>query len=175
VLAALAVCPAMHAQQFNPDNLAPFIPSPQVVVDKMLEAARIKPGELVYDLGSGDGRIVITAAQKYQARAVGIEMNADLCKSTLARIKSLGLQGRVSLIHGNLLNVDLSPADVVTIYLLTRSNERLRPNLEKYLRPGTRVVSNDFPIPGWTAAEVDPITAGGLVHNIYLYEVAARK
>ena len=78
----------------------------------------------------------------------------DLCKSTQARIAALGLADRITLIHGNLLKVDLSPADVVTLYLLTSSNERLRPNLEKYLKPGARVVSNDFEIRGWKASDV---------------------
>ena len=111
---------------------------------------------MVYDLGSGDGRIVIAAAQKYQAHAVGVELRGDLCKSTQARIAALGLADRITLIHGNLLKVDLSPADVVTLYLLTSSNERLRPNLEKYLKPGARVVSNDFEIRGWKPSDVVP-------------------
>src|ERR1051325_4979125 len=84
------------AQQFNPaDNLAPYIPSPQVVVDRMLELARIKPGETVYDLGSGDGRILITAAQKFRAKAVGIEMSPELCKFTMIKVERLRLQDTV--------------------------------------------------------------------------------
>lgn len=175
LLLALTVARPSYSQAFNKESLAPYIPSPQVVVDKMLEAGRIKPGEMLYDLGSGDGRIVITAAQKYRARAVGVELRADLCKTANARIKELGLEDRVTLIHGNLLHVDLSPADVVTLYLLTSSNERLRPNLEKYLKPGARVVSNDFEIRGWSPSQVVRITAGGLLHNIYVYEVGPRK
>jgi precorrin-6B methylase 2 len=171
---ASAGCALLHAQPFSKDNLAPYIPSPQEVVDRMLSAARVKPGEMVYDLGSGDGRIVITAAQKFQARAVGVELRADLCRSTQARVKSLGLQDRVKLIHENMLKVDLSPADVVTLYLLTSSNERLRPNLEKYLKPGARVVSNDYEIRGWTPSGIVPITAGGVLHYIYVYEIAAK-
>src|SRR5579871_1167745 len=173
-LAALGACAPSYSQQFSKDNLAPYIPSPQEVVDRMLQAARIKPGETVYDLGSGDGRIIITAAQQYQARAVGVEWNGDLCKSTQARIRSLGLQDRVRLIHGNLLKVDLSQADVVTLYLLTSSNERLRPNLEKYLRAGSRVVSNDYEIRGWTPSGIVPITAGGVLHYIYVYEIGQK-
>jgi protein-L-isoaspartate O-methyltransferase len=174
---ALALCAwqPSYSQQFNKESLAPYIPSPQQVVDRMLSAARVKPGDLVYDLGSGDGRIIITAAQKFHARAVGVELRGDLCKSTQARIKSLGLEDQVRLIHGNLLKVDLSPADVVTIYLLTSSNEQLRPNLEKYLRAGTRVVSNDFEIRGWTPSGIVPIEAGGLLHYIYVYEVGKKQ
>jgi protein-L-isoaspartate O-methyltransferase len=173
-LLALASGASCYSQEFSKENLAPYIPSPEIVVDKMLEAARVKPNELVYDLGSGDGRIVIAAARKYGARAVGVELRGDLCKSTQARIQALGLSGRVTLIHGNLLKVDLSPADVVTLYLLTSSNERLRPNLEKYLKPGARVVSNDFEIRGWKPSDVVQIDAGGVMHNIYVYEMATK-
>jgi len=163
-----------YSQNFSTDNLAPYIPSPVQVVDRMLSAARVKPGETVYDLGSGDGRILIMAAQKYGARAVGVELRGDLCKSTQAKIKALGLQDRVKLIHGNMLKVDLSPADVVTLYLLTSSNERLRPRLEKYLKPGARVVSNDYEIRGWIPSGIVPITAGGVVHYIYVYEIGPK-
>jgi ubiquinone/menaquinone biosynthesis C-methylase UbiE len=163
------------AQKFNPaDNLAPYIPSPQIVVDRMLELARIKPGEIVYDLGSGDGRILITAAQKFKAKAVGIEMSGELCKSTMARVERLGLQDQVKVMQANLLRVDLSPADVVTMYLLTSSNSRLKPNLEKYLRPGARVVSNDFEIRGWRAKEVVNLRVEGMEHTIYLYEIGKK-
>jgi protein-L-isoaspartate O-methyltransferase len=174
-LMALASGAPSYSQEFSKESLAPYIPSPEIVVDKMLEAARVKPHEVVYDLGSGDGRIVIAAAQKYQARAVGVELRSDLCKSTRARIQALGLSDRITLIQGNLLKVDLSPADVVTLYLLTSSNERLRPNLEKYLKPGARVVSNDFEIMGWKPSDVVQINAGGVMHNIYVYEMAAKK
>src|SRR5215469_17815805 len=106
LLLAISAWTPAYSQPFNKESLAPYIPSPQVVVEKMLEAARVKPGEVVYDLGSGDGRIVITAAEKFQAHAVGVELRADLCKSTQAKIRQLGLEDRVKLIHGNLLNVD---------------------------------------------------------------------
>lgn len=167
--------PALAQQFGKTENLAPYIPSPQVVVDKMLEAARVKPGELLYDLGSGDGRIVITAAQKFSARAVGVELSPELCRAATSRVKSLGLEERVHIIHGNLLKVDLSPADVVTLYLLTTSNDRLRPNLEKYLKPGARVVSNDFQVRGWQASEVVKVNAGGLTHTIYVYEIGRER
>lgn len=164
-----------HAQHFKADNLAPYIPTPQVVVEKMLEAARIKPGEVVYDLGSGDGRIVITAARKFQAKGVGVELSEDLYNEAIARIRMLGLQDQVRMIHGNLLNVDLSPADVVTMFLLTSSNARLKPNLEKELRPGARVLSKEFEIRGWKPAQVLRIEAGGITHTVYLYEIGRKK
>jgi len=140
-------------------------------VEKMLEAARVKAGDTVYDLGSGDGRIVITAAQKFGARGVGVEISPDLCRTARAKIKSLGLEDRITMIHGSALRVDLSPADVVTLYLLTSSNERLKPNLERYLKPGARVVSNEFPVKGWKARDVITIATPGMKHTIYLYEV----
>ena len=164
----------VFAQNFNADSLAPYIPSPQLVVDRMLEMAHVKSGETVYDLGSGDGRILITAATKFGARAVGIELSPELCQTTTARIEKLGLQDRVTVLHANLLKVDLSPADVVTIYLLTSSNARLKPNLEKYLRQGARVVSNDFEIRGWTPKDTLILKVAGMSHTIYLYEIGKK-
>ncbi len=159
------------AQQFkNPNNLGPDMPTPQPVVEMMLKAAKIKPGDVVYDLGCGDGRIVITAAQEYDAKGVGVEMSRDIFDKTEARVKSLGLQDKVQVIHGNALHVDLSPADVVTLYLLTSSNERLKPSLAK-LHPGARVVSHDFQIRGWVPVSVQKVTVMGMVHTVYLYEI----
>ena len=167
------VC-SSSAQDFGSEDLAPYLPSPQVVVEKMLEAARIKPGEYVYDLGSGDGRIVITAAQKFKANAVGIEISDVLCKSTLKKINTLGLASQVKIINGNALKVDLSPADVVTLYLLTSSNARLKPNLEKYLKPTSRVISLNFGMPGWKVARVETVRVDRQTHTIYVYEMNNR-
>lgn len=171
---ALALVGAAQAQDFA-DNLAPYIPSPQVVVDRMLDAARLKPGETVYDLGAGDGRVVITAAQKYKANAVGVEISEILCNSATKKVNALGLSGMVKIVHDNALKVDLSPADVVTLYLLTSSNGRLRPNLEKYLRPTARVVSLDFGIPGWKADRVESVHTDRQTHTIYVYEMTNRR
>src|SRR5712692_1414354 len=156
---AFAFAGSSLAQDFGSDNLAPYLPSPQLVVERMLEAAQVKTGETVYDLGSGDGRIVITAAQKFKANAVGIEISDVLCKSTLKKVNALGLSSQVKIINANALKVDLSPADVVTLYLLTSSNARLKPNLEKYLKPTSRVVSLNFGMPGWRAASVETVQA----------------
>lgn len=174
ILAFISRIPFCFAQQFSEDSLAPEFPSPQVVVEKMLEAAHVKPGETVFDLGCGDGRILITAAQKFQAKAVGVELKRAVYQNTLNRVRALGLQDRVRLIHGNLLQVDLSPADVVTLYLLTSSNEKLKPNLERYLKPGARVVSHDFEIRGWKPAVTETITVGGHGHKIYVYEIVRK-
>jgi ubiquinone/menaquinone biosynthesis C-methylase UbiE len=175
LLLAAGTLPA-GAQQFGPgENLAPYIPTPQEAVDRMLEAAHVKPGDVVYDLGSGDGRIVITAAQKFGARGVGVEIRPDLCQKARERIKSLGLEDRVSMVEGSALRVDLSSADVVTMYLLTSSNERLKPNLEKYLKPGSRVVCYEFPIKGWRPMEAIVLQTGRTEHLVYLYEIGRRR
>jgi predicted RNA methylase len=144
---------------------------PQAIVERVLVAGRVKPGDVLYDLGSGDGRIVITAAQKFGAKAVGVELRADLCRIANERIKILGLQDQVQMMQANALRVDLSPADVVIMYLLTSSNERMKPNLEKYLKPGARVVSNEFPIKGWKPEETLKAKAGAMEHTIYVYEI----
>ena len=175
LFALLLALPAV-AQKFGPaENLGPDIPTPQSVVERMLETGRVKPGDTVYDLGSGDGRIVSTAAQKYGAKAVGIEIMPDLCEKSRERVKALGLEDKISIVQNSALRVDLSAADVVTMYFLTTSNDRLRPVLERWLKPGTRVVSNDFPVKGWKSSEVVHAKAGAMDHTIYLYEIGKQK
>jgi ubiquinone/menaquinone biosynthesis C-methylase UbiE len=172
----LSAFPAFSQKFGVAENLAPYIPTPQILVERMLEAGHVKAGDTVYDLGSGDGRIVITAAQKFGAKAVGVEIRADLCRIATEKIKSLGLDDRVRMVQGSALHVDLSPADVVTMYLLTSSNELLKPSLEKYLKPGARVVSNQFPIKGWRPLETVHMTTGSAMqHTIYVYEIGRTK
>lgn len=172
---ASAALPAA-AQKFGvAENLGPAIPTPQFLVDRMLEAGRVKPGEMVYDLGSGDGRVVITAAQNYGARAVGVELMPDLVRKARERIQSLGLADRVSIVEGSALRVDLSPADVVTMWFLTNSNDRLRPHLEKQLKMGARVVSNEFPIRGWKPTGMIQIKVRKMEHTIFVYEIGHTK
>jgi precorrin-6B methylase 2 len=171
----LFATPNAEAQRYtDPDTLAPAFPTPQVVVDHMLQLAQVKPNETVYDLGCGDGRIVITAAQKFKAHGVGIEIRREIAETTLGKVASLGLSDQVKIIHGNALKTDLSPADVVTLYLMTGSNERLRPALERYLKPNARVVSHDFEIKGWKAAQVEKMTVEGRPHMIYLYRLDSK-
>ena len=168
----------LYAQQrakHYANSLAPYVVSPQQIVDRMLELADIKPGETLYDLGSGDGRVLITAVQRYHAKAVGIEISEALVKSATERIQKLALQNDARVIQADLLQIDLSPADVVTIYLATDSNEILRPNLERYLKPGARVVSHDYVVPGWKPKTVDKDLPEARGHVIYLYQIAAKK
>lgn len=179
VLLLLGLFPAAAQKPFSRDlrehsqSVAPWVVSPQPIVDRMLEIAAVKPGELVYDLGCGDGRILITAVQKFKARAVGVELSEKLVQMTLTLVRRLNLQDQINVQHGNLLDMDLSDADVVTIYLETSSNDLIRPNLEKYLRPGSRVVSHDFEVRGWRPVQVEKMHAFHRNHLIFLYQVPA--
>jgi len=110
----------------------------------------------------------------FKANAVGVELSEVLCKSTLKKIAALHLDSQVKIIHANALKVDLGPADVVTLYLLTSSNARLRPNLEKYLKPSARVVSLNFGMPGWKATRTETVHADRQTHTIYVYEMSDR-
>ncbi len=172
LLMSFCLAPSALAQEPPEEKLAPFVPSPEMVVEKMLQLANVKSTDTVYDLGCGDGRIVIMAAQKFGANAVGVELDDELYKKTSERIKDLKLQDKVKIVHGDLMKVDLSPATVVTLYLLTSANEKLKPNLEKYLKKGTRVVCHDFKIPGWSPEKTESV--GGeensfRSHTLYLY------
>jgi protein-L-isoaspartate O-methyltransferase len=165
-LAALAQEPKQEIEK-----LAPYYPTPETIVEKMLQLGGLKAGEKMFDLGSGDGRIVIMAAQKYHADATGIEFDKDLWRQSMDRIKSLGLQKTARIINGDILRQDVSSADLVTVYLLPASNEKVRPMLEKQLKKGARVVAHDFEIAGWTPVEVQHIEddGEGRSHTLYLY------
>ncbi|HEX8985809.1 MAG TPA: class I SAM-dependent methyltransferase [Bryobacteraceae bacterium] len=172
VLAALAL---VAAPVFGQERLAPYVPSPQPVVERMLEAAELKPYETVYDLGCGDGRILITAARSFKAKAVGVELNDKLVRETRDQVKKLGLENRVTVVQGDLMKADLKPADVVTVYLLTSANEELKPVFEKSLRNGARVVSHDFQIRGWKPERIETIQVSNRTHTIYVYLMPPEK
>ena len=155
----------------DPNTLAPVFGTPQPVVEKMLALADVKAGETVYDLGCGDGRILISAATKFHAKAVGVEIRRDIAELTTKHIAALGLQDQIQIIHGYALKTDLSRADVVTLYLLTSSNDRVKPVLQRYLRASARVVSHDYEIHGWRADRVEKLMVNGLTHTIYVYHV----
>ena len=148
----------------------PYVPTPQDIVDKMLELAKVTSDDVVYDLGSGDGRIVITAAQKLGAHAVGVEINPDLYRKSSDRIKELGLEDRAHIVCEDMFDVSVNRATVVTLYLLSSFNEKLRPKLERQLHSGARVVCHDFHIPGWDAEKIVDVTSkNGISHRLYLY------
>jgi cyclopropane fatty-acyl-phospholipid synthase-like methyltransferase len=156
------------------NKLSPYVRTPDRIMDRMLELANIKPGDTVFDLGCGDGRIVIAAALHYRAKAIGVEISPKLASQATTAIDKAGLKGRARIIQGDLLEADLTGADVVTIYLGTQLNAELRPRLEKYLHPGARVVSHDYAVPGWKATRTER-TEGKQGHVIYVYEMPPSK
>lgn len=147
-------------------SLAPFVALSMYSVRRMLRLANVGPNDIVYDLGSGDGRVVITAVHDFDAKkAVGIEVRKDLIRLAYAQIQKLNLARRVEIIHGNALETSVGEADVITLYLSTKGNEMLRSKLERELKPGSRVVSLDYKILRWKPSQVE-----GLWREIYLYQ-----
>ena len=134
----------------------------------MLELAQVRPGETLYDLGCGDGRLIILAAKDIGAKTTGIELREDLVERARTEIKRLSLEDKVKVIQGDFFNVTISDANVVTLYLTSSANERLRPKLESELKPGSRVVSHDFKVPGWKPSAVYDELLG---HTIYTYRI----
>ncbi len=154
--------------------IAPFVPSPAQVIEFMLKLADLKAGEVLFDLGAGDGRAVIMAAKSFGARTVGVELREDLAKKALSTIHENGLSDRVTIVNGDMFSVNLTSADVVFLYLTTSANEKIRPKLEQDLRKGTRVVSHDYEIVGWKPMRVENYCEnpklGYPSHTIYLYQ-----
>jgi hypothetical protein len=144
-LLLLAVSLAAWAQQEAP----PFVTTPDEVVGRMLELAGTAPGDLVIDLGSGDGRIVIAAAQKFGARGIGIELDARLVARSRENARLAGVSERVAFVHADVLLADIGEASVITLYLLPQLIDRLQPRLLSELQPGTRIVSHAFGMTGW--------------------------
>jgi 16S rRNA A1518/A1519 N6-dimethyltransferase RsmA/KsgA/DIM1 with predicted DNA glycosylase/AP lyase activity len=159
------------AQQQTGEKLAPYYPTPESVVEKMLDFGQLKAGEKMFDLGSGDGRIVIMAAQRYHATATGVELDFDLVEQSQAKIRQLGLQKTANIINGDLLKQDYSSADLITVYLLPESNVKLQPILERQLKKGTRIVAHDFGIGSWTPVKTQAIAddGEGRSHMLFLY------
>lgn len=138
---------------------------------RMLEMGHVSPGDLVYDIGSGDGRIVIAACAKFGARAVGIEIDGALVRLSRRRIKSAGIEGSATIERGDFFEADFHNATVVTLYLLPKVNARLKRILEEQLRDGARVVSHCFRIPGWKPLEVGEAPYRQSNRPIYVYEI----
>jgi 16S rRNA G966 N2-methylase RsmD len=173
LLPAALFCIALGAQTKSGDveKLAPYYPTPESIVQKMLQLGGLKAGEKMFDLGSGDGRIVIMAAEKFHANATGVELDKDLFKQSMDKIQSLKLQRTARIINGDVLQQDYSSADLITVYLLPLSNDKVRPILDKQLKKGTRIVSHDFEFKDWKPEKVEPIDddGEGRSHTLYLY------
>lgn len=154
-------------------DLAPFVATPSQVVDRMLKMANLDEKDVLYDLGCGDGRIVITAAAKYGTRGIGIDIDPIRIEESQVNAKTSQVEDLVEFRLGDATTMDFSDATVVTLYLLTESNELLRPLLEKQLKPGTYVLSHNYHIPGWEDKEIDYTSLNdeeGEAHNIYVYK-----
>jgi len=165
-----------HADDQDRDSryVAPFVPTPEEVVVRMLELAEIRPGDILYDLGSGDGRIVVAAAKRYGIKAVGFEIDPALVRESRNTIKQEGLENLVEIRDEDILSLDFSPASVVTMYLYPGANLRLRPAIKSQLKPGSRVVSHQFTMGDWTPVKTEQLKdATGLTRTIYLWRIEA--
>ena len=148
-----------------------FVPTPNDVVNKMLEMAQVTSADVVYDLGSGDGRIPITAAQKYGARGVGIDINPERIREANENLKNSGVADKVKFVQGDLFESSFSEATVVTLYLLNSLNAKLRPKLMKELKPGTRVVSHAFNMGDWQPERTETVNYS----TVYLWRIPGGK
>jgi ribosomal protein L11 methylase PrmA len=137
----------------------------------MLKMAAVTKKDTVYDLGCGDGRIIITAAQKYGARGVGIDIDPERVQEATANVRKAGVADRVKIIRGDLFEADISPATVVTLYLLTELNLKLRPKLLRDLSPGTRVVSHAFAMGDWKPERTTDVSGT----TVYLWRIPPRQ
>ena len=167
----LAAAPVPNAQQTPPPSLAPYVPTPQDVVDRMLALANVTSTDVVYDLGCGDGRIVVTAAKKFGARGVGVDIDPERIRESEANAKTEGVEKLVTFRLQSALDVDLSPASVVTLYLLSASNLRLRPLLTKQLKPGARIVSHAFSMGDWAPDRREEfVDSRGVTRTLFLWK-----
>lgn len=161
--------PSTEAPEREPD--VPYVPTPNEVVVRMLELAKVQKDDVLYDLGSGDGRIVITAAQKYGTRGTGIDINPERIREANANAQKAGVTDRVQFRQQDLFKTDLSDATVVTLYLLPDINVKLRPQLFRQLKPGTRIVSHDFDMGEWKPERVVQVQGPNRQHTLYYWVV----
>ena len=167
LLAALAV-----AQQGPPAHLdVPFVPSPNAVVDAMLKLADVKSTDVVYDLGCGDGRIVVAAAKTYRAHGVGVDIDPERIREARENARQAGVENLVKFEQNDLFRADLRDATVVTLYLLPNVNQRLKPKLLNELKPGTRIVSHSFDMGDWKPDREQTIDG----RYLYLWTVPEKK
>ncbi|HEY7654215.1 MAG TPA: methyltransferase domain-containing protein [Methylomirabilota bacterium] len=169
LLLGFAACARVPGQE------VPDVRTPLVVVNEMLRLASVSADDMVYDLGSGDGRIVIAAARDRGARGVGLEIDPALVAESAERARRLGLADRVSFLRQDLFEADLRPATVVTLYLSPDLNRRLRPKLLSELRPGARIVSHSFDMGDWAPTRILQVSSNEGSHTLYLWVVPARR
>ncbi|MDX2268377.1 MAG: methyltransferase domain-containing protein [Bryobacter sp.] len=170
ILLSLALFAAAQDDLKPPEKAAPYYPTPQFVVEKMLALGELKKGETLFDLGSGDGRFVITAAQKFGARAFGVELDPQLVQQSRQRIARLRLEPQAQIIEGDLFLQDYSKGDLLTVYLLPSTNAKLAPVLDKQLKKGSRVVCHDFEFLEWNPEKTIQLEdQEGRSHTLFLY------
>ena len=169
VVGALAMTLGAPAQDQAPG--APFVPTPLPVVERMLELAKVGPGDVVYDLGSGDGRVVITAAQRYGAHGVGIELNPVWVRDARRFAEQLGVTDKVTFRIEDLFTTDLREATVVTLYLYPAMNRKLTPRLLAELKPGARIVSHEYGLGDWPPDKTEEMVVNGERHVVHLWTV----
>jgi protein-L-isoaspartate O-methyltransferase len=156
-------------------SLAPYVASMEIVVERMLQMAEVGKDDVVYDLGSGDGRIVIMAGKIFGTRAVGFELDADLLRLSTENARRAGVSHLVEFRHQDVMTVDLSPATVVTIYLGREANLKLKPAIQTQLRSGARVVSHDFDMGDWRPDAIRQLLGeSGMTHTVYLWRIGGR-
>jgi hypothetical protein len=179
-LAIALLCPGAFAQEWQKELDTPYVPTPQVVVDRMLELAQVKSGETVIDLGSGDGRIMIEAASKYGARGFGVEIDPLLVKRSNENARRAGVADRVKFLQQDLFKTDFHEANVLTLYLLPDVNLALRPKILAELKAGARVVSHDYGMGDWrpdaeeTIPAPDKKVGARKESQVYLWTVPAK-
>lgn len=164
----------VSAPQKSPALRSPdvvYVPTPPEVVEKMLEMANVNSNDVLYDLGSGDGRIPIAATQKFGIRATGIDINPQRIEEANANARKEGVTDRVRFLNQDLFQSDFRDATVVTLYLLPQLNVKLRPQLLSQLKPGSRIVSHDFDMGEWKPEKTAQVDVNGRTHNIYLWTV----
>lgn len=161
--------PQTQTEPRQPD--APYVPTPQEVVDQMLKLAKVQKGDVLYDLGSGDGRIPITAAREYGARGVGIDIDPKLVEAATENAKQAGVSDLVEFRQQDLFKASFSDATVLTLYLFPEMNAKLRPQMLKQLKPGTRIVAHDFAIEGWKPDRVVEVKGPNRTHTLYYWVI----
>jgi cyclopropane fatty-acyl-phospholipid synthase-like methyltransferase len=170
LLAALLALPVAGASQTAAPPRAPFVPTPHDVVERMLTLAKVGPADVLYDLGSGDGRIVIAAAQKFGARGVGVDIDPARIAESEENARKAGVERLVTFKLQDALKTDVSEATVVTLYMLSAINVKLRPILSAQLRPGARIVSHSFAMGDWEPEHVETFRdAAGTLRTLYLW------
>ncbi len=171
-LLAVTSVPGQEPGPFvDPRSVAPYVPTPWHVVDRVLDEVRVTEADTVYDLGSGDGRFLVRAAKERGARGVGYELNPGLVEEARSSVRAAGVSDRVEIRHGDIFDADLSPASVVTLFLVTSANRRLRPKLLAELRPGSRVACYKWGVPGWNPSKTVTVHVSGTEQPIFVYEI----